>query len=92
MPSKRSDRARLQDTVGELGQVHPYRQRIESMRQPLIGWWMTPTVDVDGCECALCRATRAGRDVHLGSITRTAIYEAARLAVEHDRPSPARAA
>jgi hypothetical protein len=81
--ANRSDRGRLQETVGELGDVHPYRQRIDDMRHRLTGWWLTPAAAQPGCLCELCIAARERRDVHLGSITRTAIYEAGRLALEH---------
>lgn len=70
--------------VGELGEVLEYRRVIVSMRQPLLGWWMAPAPAVEGCECEVCEAARAGHDVHLGSITRMAIYEAGRLAAQHD--------
>lgn len=83
MANPRSDRARLQQTIGELGRVHRYAQRIDDMLHPLTGWWLTPTAAATDCPCTLCVAARAGRDVHLGSITRTALYEAGRLALEH---------
>ncbi|HLB18455.1 MAG TPA: hypothetical protein VK613_04920 [Gaiellaceae bacterium] len=79
----RSDRNRLQETISQLGTVHPYRQRIDDPEHILIGWWVSPAPATTGCFCGLCYAALDGRDVHLGSITRTALIEAGRLVNDH---------
>lgn len=83
--SDRTERGRLQATLGELGEVHPYAYRIDDMARPELGWWVTPGVPIEGCECGLCAAARAGRDVHLGTISRVAHITAGRLVRDHLR-------
>lgn len=79
----RSDRHRLQETLGELGHIQQYRQRLEDPEHSLIGWWVTPAPPSSACACELCYAGSEGLDLHLGSITRTAQYEAGRLVNGH---------
>jgi hypothetical protein len=79
---ERSKRQELQLALGELAVVQPYDQHV-TLAHPLVGWWATPSTSSKGCSCRLCTAGRARRDVHLGSISRTAFYEAQRLVEEH---------
>lgn len=83
MPSDRTERGRLQATLGELADVHAYRYRIDDLEHPELGWWATPGIPLEGCGCGLCNASRRGRDVHLGSISRIAHINAGRLVAEH---------
>jgi hypothetical protein len=78
----RSSRGQLQAVIGELGAVHRYRWTPEGSHR-FTGWWMTPAAPVDGCGCDACIIGRTGRDVYLGSVTRTALYDAGRIALEH---------
>ena len=82
-PSDRTERGRLQATIGELGEVHPYRYRVEDMAHPDTGWYVTPAPPVVACGCDLCGAARAGRDVHLGSISRMAHIRAGAMVSAH---------
>lgn len=83
-PSDRTERGRLQATLGELAQVHTYRYRVDDLAHPELGWWCTPLVTpLEACGCGLCTAARAGRDVHLGSISRVAHGRASALVATH---------
>lgn len=37
-----------------------------TFRQRADGWYFTPTVSHDGCECEVCEAHHAGRAVYIG--------------------------
>lgn len=83
-PSDRTERGRLQATLGELADVHPYRYRVDDLEHQELGWWATPNVTpLEGCGCGLCAAARRGRDIHLGSISRVAHGRAAVLVSRH---------
>jgi len=83
MPSSRTERARLQATLGELGEVQRYRYRVADLEHPEPGWYVSPALPLEGCRCGLCDAARAGRDLHLGSISRIAHIRAGALAQQH---------
>lgn len=89
MPSDRTERGRLQATIGELGDVHAYHYRVDDLAHPELGWWVTPTTAIASCECGLCVAARGGRDVHLGSISRIAHIRAGQLVAAHLQASVA---
>lgn len=63
--------------------MHAFRYRVEDMEHPELGWWATPGIPLEGCDCGLCKAARRGRDVHLGSISRMAHIRAGWLVSEH---------
>lgn len=83
MPSDRTERGRLQATLGDLAEVHQFAYRVEDLEHPELGWWATPGIPIEGCRCGLCDASRRGRDVHLGSISRMAHIKAGRLVHDH---------
>lgn len=86
MPSDRTERGRLQATIGELGRVQEYRYRIDDLAHPNVGWYVTPAGPPhDGCSCDFCNAARRGVDVHLGAISRIAHINAGRLVAEHEQ-------
>ena len=84
MPSNqsRSERHRLQKTLGELGEVLPFIHNT-GLRHPEIGWWVEPVLAAEGCYCGLCEGARGGRDVHLGTNSRVAHIRAGELVKEH---------
>jgi hypothetical protein len=83
-PSDRTERGRLQATLGELADVQPYHYRVEDIAHPELGWWASPNVTpLEACNCGLCEAARDGRDVHLGSISRVAHVRAGALVARH---------
>jgi hypothetical protein len=69
--------------IGTLGIVLPYRQRIEDLDHELIGWYVTPARPAPGCMCELCVAGHESHDVHLGSVSRTALYRAGVIVTDH---------
>lgn len=79
----RTQRQAIQNALGPLGDVHPYRWIVEDLEHPAPGWWATPEHPAPGCGCDLCQAARAGRDLHLGSIARVAIMRAGAIAEQH---------
>lgn len=79
----RSQRAQLQATIGELGTVRPYQWRVDDLEHPEVGFYVTPAGQIDSCACGLCEGFRAGRDVHLGSISRMAHIRAGALVNQH---------